>query len=271
MSERPSFHSQLGASRNRSGTFLCIGLDPHPKSLPELFTGTDSGVYDFCVSIVDATFSRACAFKPNHAFFAALGREDVLAALIEYIHRNYQVPVILDAKRGDIGSTAACYAIEAFERYNADAVTVSPFLGWDTLEPFLEYESRGTFVLCRTSNDDSGWLQKQPKDQPIFEQIATRVAVENNPNIGLVVGATFLSDLIRVTSIAPQSNILIPGVGTQGASVEEVVAGLGSNGVSNFLINVSRGITSQDPSENYLSTVQKKAQEFATAMAVSPS
>ena len=193
MSNRQSFHTQVETAWQRTKSLLCVGLDPRLDLLPAPFEKDRDSVLEFCKTIVDATSDFACSYKPNHAFYAALGLEDELADLVEYIHNRYQdVPVILDAKRSDIDSTAEQYAVESFERYDVDAVTVNPFLGWDTVEPFLSWEDRGVFVLCRTSNPGSAWLQTQPDIDPIYEQIAERVDTLNNRNVGLVVGATNL-------------------------------------------------------------------------------
>ena len=176
------------AAWQRTNAFLCVGLDPLPERLPEAFAGQEmtQAVPTFCRDIVAATAAQACAFKPQIAHFAALGLEAELADLIGWIDAEYpQVPVILDAKRGDIGSTAELYAREAFERYDADAVTVSPFLGQEGLQPFLNYSDRGTIVLCRTSNADSAWLQTYPANasgvagkpaEPVYLRIAKAAA-----------------------------------------------------------------------------------------------
>lgn len=269
MNGRPSFHAQLEYGWRASQSLLCVGLDPQLDLLPTSFDKDRDSVLEFCKTIVDATHSYACAFKPNHAHFASLGLEDELADLIEYVHRHFEkLPVVLDAKRGDIGSTAQRYAIEAFERYNADAVTVSPFLGWDAIEPFFEFEDRGVFVLCRTSNDGSGWLQGQPEIDPIYEQIAERVDAMNNANAGLVVGATHLDELKEIRDYAPDTMLLIPGVGAQGADASDVLAtGCADEGWE-VLVNVSRGIIHQDQSEDYIETVSARAAEYAAQLKI---
>ena len=269
MSKRLSFHDQVASAWQLSGSMLCVGLDPQLDLLPDEFAQDRDNVLEFCKTIVDATWEYVCAFKPNHAFFAALGLEDELADLIEYTHQRHDhIPVVLDAKRGDIDSTARHYAIEAFERYDADAVTVNPFLGWDTVEPFLAYEDRGVFVLCRTSNQGSAWLQTQPDIDPIYEQIAVRVDALNNPNVGLVVGATNLTELQEIRDFAPNSLLLIPGVGLQGADAKDVFeTGCAEDG-REVLINVSRGILHQDRSDDYIDSVTLKAKEYASQMKI---
>ncbi len=269
MTARNSFHTQVEIAWDQTRSLLCVGLDPRLDLLPAPFEKDRDSVLEFCKTIVDATSGSACAYKPNHAFYAALGLEDELADLVEYIHNRYQdIPVILDAKRGDIDSTAEHYAIEAFDRYDVDAVTVNPFLGWDTVEPFLAWEDRGIFVLCRTSNKGSAWLQTQPDIDPIYEQIAERVDALNNPNVGLVVGATNLEELREIRDYAPDTLLLIPGVGIQGAKAEDVLeTGCADDG-REVLINVSRGIIHQDESAEYLDSVTAKAQEYASQMMI---
>lgn len=269
MTDEQSFHDKVENAWQQTKTLLCVGLDPRLELLPAPFEKDRDSVLEFCKTIVDAASESACAYKPNHAFFAALGLEDELADLIEYIQNRYpDLPVILDAKRGDIDSTAEHYAAEAFERYKADAVTVNPFLGWDTVEPFLAWEKRGVFVLCRTSNEGSAWLQTQPDIDPVYEQIAERVDALNNPNVGLVVGATNLEELREIRDYAPDTLLLVPGVGIQGAKAEDVLeTGCADDG-REVLINVSRGIIHQDESENYLESVTAKAREYALQMTI---
>ena len=267
--ERQSFHDKVELSWQQSNSLLCVGLDPRLELLPAPFEKDRDSILEFCKTVVDATSGSACAYKPNHAFFGALGIEDELADLVEYIHNRYEnIPVVLDAKRGDIDSTAEHYAIEAFERYNVDAVTVNPFLGWDTVEPFLAWEDRGVFVLCRTSNKGSAWLQTQPDIDPVYEQIAERVDALNNPNVGLVVGATNLEELREIRDYAPDTLLLIPGVGIQGAKASDVLeTGCADDG-REVLINVSRGIIHQDQSMAYLDSVSARAREYASQMEI---
>ena len=264
-----SFHDKIELAWQRSRSLLCVGLDPRLEQLPVPYEKDRDSVLEFCKTIVDATSEYACAFKPNHAFYAALGLENELADLIEYIHNRYpDTPVVLDAKRGDIDSTAEQYAVEAFERYNVDAVTVNPFLGWDTVEPFLAWKERGVFVLCRTSNRGSAWLQTQPDIDPVYEQIAERVDALNNPNVGLVVGATNLEELREIRDYAPDTLLLIPGVGIQGAKAADVLATGCADDGREVLINVSRGIMHQDETIDYLDSVSAKAREYAAEMTI---
>lgn len=208
----------------------------------------------FCRDMVDATADLVCAFKPQIAYFSALGLENELQALIAYIHANHPgVPVILDAKRNDIGDTAKLYAQEAFERYDADAVTVNPYLGSESIAPFLSYSGRGVIVLCRTSNPDSAWLQKYPDEEsPLYLRVARQAADWNQSgNLMLVAGATYPEELGRIRAEVGDIPLLVPGVGAQGGDLEAVLRqGADSNG-KGLVINASRAVLyadSEDPS-----------------------
>ena len=225
---RPPFVSLLASAWQRTGSMLCVGLDPLPGDLPAGLPPTPAGCLEFCTQIVDSVADLVCAFKPQAAHFGAIGAEAELAALIAYIHaRHPGVPVILDAKRGDIGATAELYAREVFERYGADAATVSPFLGPEGLQPFLKRRERGVLVLCRTSNPDSRFLQgaSDAEAEPAFVRIA-RAANDWNEagNVMLVTGGTYPGDLARIRSVAPEIPFLVPGIGAQGGDVAAVVA-----------------------------------------------
>jgi orotidine-5'-phosphate decarboxylase len=214
--------------------------------LPDGIAPTPQGCLAFCTAIVDAVADRVCAFKPQAAHFAALGAENELASLIAYIHERHPgIPVILDAKRGDIGSTAALYAQEAYVRYDADAVTVSPFLGLEGLAPFLAHGSRGVVVLCRTSNPDSSWLQqlRDERGEPAYLKIARAVQdLAATGNAMLVAGATYPDELREIRRAAPDVPLLVPGVGAQGGDVDAVIkAGLDARGAG-LAINASRSI-----------------------------
>ena len=230
-----SFIEQLRHAQTHNDSMLCVGLDPEPSNLPGAWKGQPDRIYDFCAAIVDATKDLVCSFKPQIAYFAAHRAEDQLERLMAHIKRTApQVPVILDAKRGDIGSTAEQYAREAFERYQADAVTLSPFMGFDTIEPFLRYPGKGVILLCRTSNPGGSDLQNQrladvPGQPRLYEHVAAQAQGPWNTNgqIGLVVGATFPQEIARVRELAPTLPLLIPGVGAQGGDAAATVkAGL---------------------------------------------
>ena len=229
-----TFIEQLRQAERANGSLLCVGLDPEPAKFPAAMQGDASKIYDFCAAIVDATADLVIAFKPQIAYFAAHGAEAQLERLMAHMRRTApQVPIILDAKRGDIGSTAEQYAKEAFERYGADCVTLSPFMGFDSVQPYLKYHGKGAFLLCRTSNPGGDDLQNQrlaglPGQPTLFEHIASLVQGPWNLNgqLGLVVGATYPAEIERVRAVAPTVPLLIPGVGAQGGdAVATVKAG----------------------------------------------
>ena len=229
-----TFIEQLRQAERTNGSLLCVGLDPEPARFPAAMQGDASKIYDFCAAIVDATADLVIAFKPQIAYFAAHGAEAQLERLMAHMRRTApEVPIILDAKRGDIGSTAEQYAKEAFERYGADCVTLSPFMGFDSVQPYLKYHGKGAFLLCRTSNPGGDDLQNQRlaglDGQPtLFEHIASLVQGPWNLNgqLGLVVGATYPEEIERVRKVAPTVPLLIPGVGAQGGdAVATVKAG----------------------------------------------
>jgi orotidine-5'-phosphate decarboxylase len=222
------FTELLAAAERRSHSLLCVGLDPEPAKFPAGMQGDASRIFDFCSAIVDATADLALAFKPQIAYFAAQRAEDQLERLIAHIHRVAPgVPVILDAKRGDIGSTAQQYAREAFERFQADALTLSPFLGLDSIEPYFEHPDKGLILLCRTSNPGGADLQAQrlANGDMLYEHIARMAAGPWNRNgqLGLVVGATWPAEIERVRALAPTLPLLIPGVGAQGGDAQATV------------------------------------------------
>ncbi|MEN9420255.1 MAG: orotidine-5-phosphate decarboxylase [Pseudomonadota bacterium] len=223
-----TFLDQLLAAERAHDSLLCVGLDPEPAKFPGDWQGDASRIYDFCAAIVDATCDLVLAFKPQVAYFAAHRAEAQLERLVAHIHaRAPGVPVILDAKRGDIGATAEQYAREAFERYQADAVTLSPFMGFDSVEPFLRHAGKGVILLCRTSNPGGDDLQAQrlASGERLYEHIARLAAGAWNTTgqLGLVVGATYPQELARVRELAPALPLLIPGVGAQGGDAAATV------------------------------------------------
>ncbi len=221
----------LRSAERQNRSLLCVGLDPEPARFPHRWRNDPAHIYDFCAAIVDATADLAIAFKPQIAYFAAHRAEDQLERLMAHIRVTApQVPIVLDAKRGDIGSTAEQYAKEAFERYGADAVTLSPFMGHDSVQPYLQYPGKGVFLLCRTSNPGGDDLQNQRlaevEGQPrLYEHLARLAQGPWNPNgqVGLVVGATYPAEIERVRAIAPTVPLLIPGVGAQGGDAVATV------------------------------------------------
>ena len=222
-----TFLDMLRAAERQNGSMLCVGLDPEPTKFPAAYKGDANKIYDFCARIVDATADLVSSFKPQIAYFAAHRAEGQLERLMEHMRRVApHVPIILDAKRGDIGSTAEQYAKEAFERYGADAVTVNPYLGTDSLSPFLTTPEKGTIILCRTSNAGSSEFQSLEVDgEPVYLRVA-RTAAAKWRSIGecaLVVGATYPDELARVRTIVGDMPILVPGIGAQGGDINAVI------------------------------------------------
>ncbi|PSB92363.1 Orotidine 5'-phosphate decarboxylase [Candidatus Pandoraea novymonadis] len=241
-----TFIDYLNAAWTSRKSLLCVGLDPEFSKLPPHLQGRDDAFFEFCREIVDATAPFVCAFKPQIAYFSAHRAEDQLEALIKYIDVHYPgLPVILDAKRGDIGSTAEQYAKEAFERYRAYAVTVNPYMGLDSITPYLEYQDKGVIVLCRTSNPGGSDLQFLDFNGERLYQTVARLAAgvwNTSGQIGLVVGATFPSEIATVRSIVGDMPLLVPGIGAQGGDIASTVtAGCTTNGTG-MIINSSRAI-----------------------------
>ena len=202
-----TFNQQLQSAWASQGSMLCVGFDPDPKRLPPALQGKPEGVFEFCREIADATADLVCAFKPQFAYFASQRAEAQLEKLIRHLKDKHpHIPVILDSKRGDIGSTADQYALEAFERYGADAITVNPYMGFDTIEPYLKHHGKGVIVLCRTSNpggSDLQFLNVSPNGEPLYLHVAKLAATQWNASgqIGLVVGATFPEEIAKVRAI----------------------------------------------------------------------
>lgn len=235
----------------QANSLVCVGLDPEPAKFPAHFDKDPDATFNFCRDIVDATAQYACCFKPQIAHFAALSAEDALKRLIAHIHVAHPgIPVILDAKRGDIGSTAHHYATEVFDRYDADAVTANPYLGRDSLQPFLDRADKGVVILCRTSNAGATDLQDlvvqdgNGSNRPLYECVAEKIAREwnGNGNCALVVGATWPGQLRDVRAIVGDMPFLVPGVGAQGGDVEAAVRnGKTANGTG-LIVSSSRAI-----------------------------
>ena len=265
----PAFAARLAAAHDHSDSLLCVWLDPDPKRFPPGFSRDGDGVKAFNRLIIDATAEHVCAFKPQIAYFAALGAEAALEDCIATIRdRAPHALVILDAKRGDIGDTAALYAREAFERYDADAVTVNPYLGTDSLEPFLAYEDRATIVLCRTSNVGGGEFQAEPSEAPLYLRVA-RCAAEDwsqRGNVMLVAGATHPVELAEIRRAAPTIPLLVPGVGAQGGDPLAVLAaGLDASG-RGVLVNSSRAILYASSGNDFAEAAGAAAAELAATL-----
>ena len=279
-----SFYQRLNVAWDRSGSMLCVGLDPDVSRFPTSMRGSVDAIEDFCKAIVDATGDLVCAFKPQIAYFAAVGAEKQLENICEYIRAKFpDVVLILDAKRGDIGDTAALYAREAFSRYGADAVTVNPYLGTDSLEPFLATSGKGTIVLCRTSNAGSSEFQSLEVDgEPVYLRVA-RTAAAKWRSIGecaLVVGATYPEELSRVRAIVGDMPILVPGSGAQGGDINAVIRAGTTSPTSattsqatsptkprrGLIINSSRAILYASDGANFASAARDAALATRTAI-----
>jgi orotidine-5'-phosphate decarboxylase len=260
------FITQLERSWDSSDSLVCVGLDPEIERFPEQIADQASPIFQFNKAIIDATADLVCAYKPQYAHYAAYEAEDQLERTIDYIHRSYPgIPVILDSKRGDVGNTAERYAIEAFERYHADAVTVSPYLGGDSLEPFLKYEDKGVIVLCRTSNPGAGEVQDlEIGGRKLFHVIAELASRRwnNRGNCLLVVGATYPRELAEVREIVGNMPFLVPGVGAQGGDVALAVQNGQSAAGTGLIISSSRGILYASSGENFASAAREATQKL---------
>jgi orotidine-5'-phosphate decarboxylase len=261
-----SFINALEQRWSQADTLVCVGLDPEPAKFPASFATDPDAVFSFCRDIADATAEYACAFKPQIAHFAALGAEDALARLIAHIHAAHPgVPVILDSKRGDIGSTAQHYASEAFDRYRADAVTANPYLGRDSVQPFLDRAERGVIVLCRTSTPGAGDLQDLVVDgRPLYQHVAHKVAHEWNAhgNCALVVGATWPEQLRDTRAIVGDVPFLVPGVGAQGGDVEAVVTNAKTADGTGLMVSSSRAILYASGGADYADAAARAAKSL---------
>lgn len=263
-----TFMQSLRKRWTDADTLVCVGLDPEPAKFPVPLRDHPDAVFEFNRAIVDATADLVCAFKPQIAHFAALGAEYALTRLIEHIHANHPgVPVILDAKRGDIGSTAQNYATEAFERYGADAVTVNPYLGRDSVQPFLDRADKGVIILCRTSNPGAGDLQDLivsdggRDGRPLYLHVAEKVAQEwnANGNCALVVGATWPQQLAEVRAVVGDLPFLVPGVGAQGGDVDALVANAKTTDGTGLMVSSSRAILYAGQGEDFADAARNAA------------
>lgn len=266
-----TFKAKLESAWHASSSLLMVGLDPDPSRFPAELQGKKDAIFEFCREIVDATAEYVCGFKPQIAYFAAQGAEDQLEALCRHIREQHPgLPLVLDAKRGDIGSTAEQYAREAFERYGADAVTVNPYMGHDSVAPYLEWKDRGIIVLCRTSNPGGSDLQflEDRDGTPLYLRVASMVADQWNKNeqCGLVVGATFPEEIAKVRARVGDMPLLIPGIGAQGGSIPDtVLAGRDSRG-RGMMINSSRAILYAGTDENWRAAAAQAALETRAAI-----
>ncbi len=261
-----TFMEKLAGAMQKNNSLVCVGLDPAIGKLPECIRNRPDAIYEFNCRIVDQTKDLVCAYKPQAAYYAGQDCDEALKESILYIKKVApDVPVILDVKRGDIGSTAEYYAKEAFERYQADAVTVNPYMGFDAVKPFLDYEDKGVIILCRTSNKFSGDLQNLVADgRPLYEHVALLVRDKWNSakNAALVVGATYPEELKALRELCPEMPFLVPGVGAQGGDVEKVVKFGCTADKCGIIVNSSRGIIYASKGEDYAEAAGKAALEL---------
>jgi len=250
--------------QSKTKSIICLGLDLDPKRMPPDYTKTIKGMFDFACGIIDSTADLVCAYKPNSAFYESLGTEGI-SLLKQVITRiPSEIPVILDGKRGDIGNTAAHYAEALFNKLNADWVTINPYMGYDSLRPFLEHKDRGVFILCLTSNPGSKDLQQLRVDgKPLYRIVAEKVSYWNKEhNCGLVVGATVPEQLKEIRQLAREMPLLIPGVGSQGGSLEKAALYGTDNFHKTAVINVSRSVLYASRDNNFA----KRAREELTKL-----
>lgn len=238
-------------------SLLCVGLDPDMTRLPSCLRTNDpeQDIFEFNKAIIDSTHDLVCAYKPQIAYFSAESAERALTRTVSYIKSEYpHIPVILDSKRGDIGSTAEKYAAESFIRYDADAVTVNPYLGFDSIEPFIEFKDRGVILLCRTSNKGAGDFQDLIVDgMPLYLQVAKTIRDNWNShgNCLLVVGATWPEQMLAIRELMGDMPFLVPGVGAQGGNVEEIVKSGQTRNGTGLIISSSRAILYADDGDNF--------------------
>lgn len=264
-----TFYEKLNRIWDKSGSLVCVGLDPDLGKIPPHLTAEGDEPHPaflFNRAVIDATADLVCAYKPQIAYFSGQVLEKDLALTLNYLQERYpDIPVILDGKRGDIGATAALYAREAFDRYGADALTVNPYLGGDSLEPFLERKDKGVVILCRTSNPGAGDLQDLEVEGRKLYLVVAEKAVKNwnyNGNVALVAGATYPRDLEEIRSIVEDMPLLVPGVGAQGGDIEAVIKnGLDSRGAG-LIINSSRGIIYAGSGEDFADSVRLAAKKL---------
>lgn len=264
-----AFYQRLADAITTHNSLLCVGLDPDTAKLPAPLRTHPDAVFQFCADIINATSDVVAAFKPNIAFFEAMGVTgiEVLTRLTALARHNFW---ILDAKRGDIGNTAAAYARAAFDHYQCDAVTVNPYLGGDALDPFLSDPAHGVFVLCRTSNPGSRDLQELiiHDGQPLYMTVAQFAAQQwnRNRNVGLVVGATQPAALAAVRAVCPDLPFLIPGIGAQGGDLDQALSAALDQHRAGLLINVSRSVLYAASDASYASAARAEAIRTNTAI-----
>jgi len=260
------FYDNLNKVVEKNKSFLCVGLDTDLEKIPSFMSSMKDPLFEFNKVIIDATHDLVCAYKPQIAYYSAQGAELQLEKTINYIKENYSdIQVVLDSKRGDIDATAAQYAKESFVRYQADAVTVNPYMGSDTILPFAKYKDKAVFVLCKTSNQSSLDFQNFKIDgQFLYEKVAEKSINDwnENKNIGLVVGATFPEELRKIRALDEKVPFLVPGVGAQGGDLEKVLQQGLSKNKRGVIVNSSRGIIYAGQGQDF----QQKARSAAESM-----
>jgi orotidine-5'-phosphate decarboxylase len=257
------FYDQIKKSAKQNNSLLCVGLDSDLEKIPAHLNSKKNPLFEFNREIIDQTYDLVCAYKIQIAFYSACGAEEDLILTTDYIHRAYpQIPVILDAKRGDIGNTAECYAKEAFLRYKADALTVNPYMGGDSLQTFLDYKEKGIIILCRTSNPGATDLQDLKIDgQPLYKHVAIKAAQNwnKNQNVALVIGATYPNELAEIRAVVGDMIFLVPGIGAQGGDVKAAVENGMDTAGNGLIINSSRAIIYAGKDKDYALSAKKAA------------
>jgi len=265
------FMQSLHQAWQRNDSLVCVGLDPEPAKFPAHLRDHPDAVFEFCRVVVDATADLVCAYKPQIAHFAALRAEDALERLIAHIHDAHpDIPVILDAKRGDIGSTAQHYASEAFERYRADAVTLNPYLGRDSIQPFLDRADKGVILLCHTSNPGAADLQDLLVEStdgerlPLYQHVARTIARDWNAqgNCALVTGATWPEQLAQVRALVGDMPLLVPGIGAQGGDVQAVLRHGRATDGTGLMISSSRAILYAGSGEDFAQAARQATESL---------
>lgn len=254
------FLTKLAAARQKNDSLLCIGLDPDPALMPP-----GVSIADFNCAIIDATRDLVCAYKPNLAFYEAAGREGIEALEKTVKHIPPAIITIGDGKRGDIGNTAKAYAKALFDVFGFDAVTVNPYLGYDSIEPFLKYADKGIFLLCRTSNPGGADFQnlRLETGQPLYEAVARKVLEWNRGGqLGLVVGATSPDELRRVRQLCPEMPLLIPGIGAQGGDLALTIKYGADAATTRTIINVSRQVLYASSKPDFAGAARRAALEI---------
>ena len=260
------FIQVLSKAWRQNDSLVCVGLDPEIERFPPHIAAAASPIFQFNKAVIDATHDLVCAYKPQFAHYAAYEAEDQLERTIEYIHRAYPgVPVILDSKRGDVGNTAERYAIEAFERYGADAVTVNPYMGSDALEPFLRHEDKGVLILCRTSNSGARDLQDLMVGERKLYQVVAEIAARrwnSRGNCALIVGATYPAEMAEVRAIVADMPLLVPGVGAQGGDVAQAVVNGQTRAGTGLIMSSSRAILYASAGEDFAGAARAATQRL---------